>query len=105
MRAFLLIGLMILGGIAAAEDAPQVSIDLSTEQCNALGDVVDEITALRIEGKRQRRAIRVLTKGKTAVEERWQPAVPGLAEFVYSLNEDQLANDPGQAWRDACNAA
>lgn len=98
MRIGLTLGFVLAATFAHAEEA-EVSKE---EQCEALGGIVTQLVALRQDGKREKRAIRTLTQGKTAVEERYQPVVQFLSGWVYSLSEEELTFEPGPKYAEAC---
>lgn len=98
MRVALTCGLILAASIVQAEEVD----DAKVQQCEALGGIVDQLVELRQEGKRENRAIRRLTKGKNAVEERYQPVVQFLSGWVYALTEDELTFEPGAKYTEAC---
>ncbi len=98
MGIALTVGFVLMASLAQADDAK----DAKTQQCEDLGAIVDQLVELRQDGKRENRAIRKLTKGKTAVEERYQPVVQFLSGWVYALTEDELTYEPGAKYTEAC---
>jgi len=100
MRVALTLSLILAASFAQAEEVD----DAKVQQCDALGGIVDQLVELRQDGKREQRAIRTLTKGRNAVEERYQPVVQFLSGWVYALTEDELTFEPGAKYIDACLA-
>ena len=98
MRILLTLSLVAAASVAQADEAEDAKI----AQCEALGGIVTQLVELRQAGKRETRAVRTLTKGKSAVEERYQPVVQFLSGWVYSLTEDELTYEPGPKYTEAC---
>lgn len=96
---------LICGFIFAAASAQADKTDVQkAEQCDALGAIVTQLVDYRQDGKRESRAVRLLTKGKTAVDEKYQPAVQFLAGWIYALTEEELTYEPGKKYAEACLA-
>ncbi|MDC0736857.1 hypothetical protein N6L24_01070 [Cognatishimia sp. SS12] len=87
---------------AASQSWAEEAGDPKAAQCDALGGVVTQLVALRQDGKRENRAIRMLTKGNAAIDEPLRPAVQFLAGWVYSLTDDELGFEPGPKYAEAC---
>ncbi|MFY0597483.1 MAG: hypothetical protein JXQ85_13710 [Cognatishimia sp.] len=98
MRIGLTLGFLLAATFAQADEAKQAKQD----QCDALGAIVTQLVELRQDGKREKRAIKTLTQGKYAVEERYQPTVQFLSGWVYSLTEQELTFEPGKKYAEAC---
>lgn len=100
MRVLLTLGFVMAVASAQAEEVDEAKV----AQCEALGGIVTQLVELRQDGKREKRAIRTLTKGKTAVEEQYQPVVQFLSGWVYTLTEDELTYEPGAKYTESCLA-
>lgn len=100
MRVGVTLALILAANMATADE----TTDAKAAQCEALGGIVDQIVVLRQEGKRENRAIRTLTKGKSAIDESLQPAVQFLAGWVYAMSENELTFEPGAKYAEACKA-
>lgn len=96
MRLLLALSLVFSAGAVQAEATDKA------EQCDALGGIVTQLVELRQDGKREKRSVKILTKGKTAVDEKYQPAVQFLSGWVYSLTDDELTYEPGKKYTEAC---
>lgn len=105
MRVVTPIALILMTQLGLTPAAMAEDVDpAKAAQCDALGGVVDQLVALRQEGKRENRAIRNLTKGKSAVDEPLRPAVQFLSGWVYSLSEDEMTFEPGAKYAETCKA-
>lgn len=100
MRFVLTLGFVMTAGFVQAEEADAAK----QEQCDALGAIVTQLVDLRQDGKREKRAVRTLTNGKSAVDEKYQPVVQFLSGWVYSLTEEELTFEPGPKYTEACLA-
>lgn len=100
MRIILSLSLVAAATVAQAEEVDEAKL----MQCEALGGIVTQLVELRQDGKRENRAIRTLTKGKSAVDEKYQPVVQFLSGWVYSLTEDELTYEPGKKYTESCVA-
>lgn len=100
MRYILTLVLFFSAGGATADEAA----DKKAQQCADLGAIVTQLVELRQDGKREARAIRTLTKGKSAVDEQYQPVVQFLSGWIYSLTEEELTYEPGPKYTEACLA-
>lgn len=98
MRFALTVALILTASLSQAADGN----DAKAQQCEDLGAIVTQLVDLRQDGKREKRAIRTLTKGKTAVEEKYLPVVQFLSGWIYSLTEDELTYEPGKKYAEAC---
>ncbi len=96
--ALILMAQMGFTTAAAAEDVDPAK----AAQCDALGGVVDQLVTLRQEGKRENRAIRMLSGDKSDVEESLRPAVQFLSGWVYSLSDAELTFEPGAKYAETC---
>lgn len=68
-------------------------------RCAAQSDIVDALTEERRAGKREKRAIRTVSKARDASEAQ---AITVLAGWVYTLPDAQLAEDVKGAFNTAC---
>ena len=103
MRVVTPIALILMAQMGLTPAAMAEEVDpAKAAQCDALGGVVDQLVALRQEGKRENRAIRILTGKKSEVEEGLRPAVQFLSGWVYSLTEDELTFEPGAKYAETC---
>ena len=100
MRVLLTLGFVMTAATAQAKEVDEAKV----AQCEALGSIVTQLVELRQDGKREKRAIRTLTKGKTAVDEKYQPVVQFLSGWVYTLTEDELTYEPGVKYTESCLA-
>ena len=100
MRILLTLSFVMTAGAAQAEEVDEAKV----MQCETLGGIVTQLVELRQDGKRENRAIRTLTKGKSAVDEKYQPVVQFLSGWVYSLTEDELTYEPGKKYAETCIA-
>lgn len=100
MRIILSLSLVAAATVAQAEEVDEAKL----MQCETLGGIVTQLVELRQDGKRENRAIRTLTKGKSAVDEKYQPVVQFLSGWVYSLTEDELTYEPGKKYTESCVA-
>lgn len=104
MRILLTLSLVTAAAVAQAEDADKAADQAKITQCETLGGIVTQLVELRQGGKGENRAIRTLTKGKSAVDEKYQPVVQFLSGWVYSLTEDELTYEPGKKYTESCLA-
>lgn len=88
--------LMITGILVALATGAQAESDALDIDCAAQAELVMEVVTGRTEGVRKRKARRTLREGlgKTAGD--------ALAEWVYSLPEEQLTDEVGAAWKAQC---
>lgn len=100
MRILLTLSFVMTAAAAQAEEVDEAKV----MQCETLGGIVTQLVELRQDGKRENRAIRTLTKGKSAVDEKYQPVVQFLSGWVYSLTEDELTYEPGKKYAETCIA-
>lgn len=100
MRIAITLAMILTAQVAVADEAE----DAKAAKCDALGGVVEQIVALRQDGKRENRTIRMLTKGKSAIDEPLRPAVQFLSGWVYSLSEDEMGFEPGNKYAEACKS-
>lgn len=96
MRFALVLSLSVFAnGVFANDTVNQAAAQLSGDDCLIFGEISDKIAEYRQDGKSERRTTRLLTKGKSAVDERLQPAIPTLVAYFYSLPKDTVV--PGAA--------
>lgn len=98
MRVLLSLSLLLSAAAVSAEEVDEAKMT----QCEALGGIVTQLVELRQDGKREKRAIRTLTKGNSAVEEKYQPVVQFLSGWVYTLTKDELTFEPGKKYTESC---
>lgn len=98
MRILLTTSFVLAASFATAEEVDEAKV----AQCEALGGIVTQLVELRQDGKREKRAIRTLTKGNSAVEEKYQPVVQFLSGWVYSLTKEELTFEPGVKYTESC---
>ncbi|GAA6207147.1 hypothetical protein NBRC116601_04400 [Cognatishimia sp. WU-CL00825] len=69
--------------------------------CQAQSDIVAKAVEMRRSGKREGRVKRTLAKDASIAEE-FQPAVPLLVGWVYTLPKADLKLEPGAAYLTTC---
>lgn len=74
------------------------------EECEMQAKIVTRAAELRLERKREKKAVEIMMSGQDpAVAEKYIAAVPAIADWVYSgLKRKQLRNDPGAAYFKSC---
>lgn len=72
--------------------------------CEILGNIVNDIVAERQGGAAVEDAMLAVAEDYTGNKERFHAGIPPLAEWVYSLPEDQLADGVGAAYQAACES-
>ncbi|WP_370229743.1 hypothetical protein [Cognatishimia sp.] len=104
MRKTLSFVLMMAVTPLMAEDAvTESAAKISVEDCLAMAEISDLIAGLRQEGKSERRATRILTKGRRAVDDRYIAGVPTLVTYFYSLPEEAVVpGDAGDIFKASC---
>lgn len=94
MRFVLSTCLMMLPAVAFA--APK--------DCAVFGEIADHVVVERQKGAEMNDAILAVATQYTGRKERYQPAIPLLADWVYTLPKAQLGKDVGKAYQNACEA-
>lgn len=72
--------------------------------CIVLGEIAGAVAEERAGGAEMNDAMMAVSEGYTGEKERFVPAIPLLADWVYDLPEDQLEADVGAAYQAACEA-
>lgn len=87
-----------------SEDALKaIAATVSADDCLAIADISEAIATLRQEGRSERRATRMLTRGRNAVDERYRPVIPQLTALFYSLPSSQVMPETiGEGIRSNC---
>ncbi len=78
---------------------------MNDEQCKATADIVAVAVEQRTDGKKAKKVKRGLTKGNTAVDEVFHPAVGPLVDWVFTLDEADLTPDVAVAYEKQCMEA
>lgn len=73
-------------------------------RCTAQADIVAQTVTLRSEGKRERRAGKILTGDESTIDPKYAPAIPMLLAWVYELDKDQLTDEAATRFKEACLA-
>ena len=81
--------------LAAQEDNPL---------CTVSGEIVQAAVEARAAGTQDAEAARQISKTLTGDKEAYQPAVGPLVSWVYTLPEEQLAEDVAGVYLEACLA-
>ena len=85
-------------GLAHAETAEERSA-----RCAAQAEIVQQAVAMRTEGKRENRAIRMITRARANLATPYNEAISPLTGWVYSLNDAQLQGNVAGEFRSACD--
>ena len=72
--------------------------------CAVLGDIVTSVALERAGGAEMNDAMTAVAESYTGDKERFVPAIPLLADWVYTLPDDQLTAEAGTAYQKACEA-
>lgn len=89
--------LSIVAGLLAM---PALAVEESKKaSCAVQAGIVDGAAQMRRDGRSEARTTRALTK---AVEDRYQPAVPHLVAWVYTLETSALELEIGEAYAEQC---
>ncbi|MGH1465122.1 MAG: hypothetical protein ACRBBQ_07150 [Cognatishimia sp.] len=94
----LLCAAVLMSALSVQAEEGDVSKETS---CQAQSDIVTKAVDMRRSGKRENRVKRTLAKDETIVEQ-FQPAVPLLVGWVYTLPRADLKLEPGAAYLTAC---
>lgn len=73
--------------------------------CAVFGEIVNDIVVERQDGKTMNPAMEAVAKSHSAKNARFVPTIPYLAEWVYSLPQDQLTVEAGSAFETQCQSA
>ncbi|WP_272006657.1 hypothetical protein [Roseovarius sp. ZX-A-9] len=92
--AILSLVLVLPAGASAADD--------KTANCAATAGIVADAVNARTGGNTQEGAIAFLTSDEGGIDDKYDPAVPMLVEWVYTLPEDQLTVEASTAFEEAC---
>ena len=91
---------LVAGGLAASPAFAQ-SEDKQAD-CQAQAEVVMQVVSGRADGADQAQTVEAVQSGLSADRATYAQVVPAIADWVYTLPEDQLGDEVGQSWIDAC---
>jgi len=94
-----LIALVLLASPALAETTEE-----KADRCGAQKGIVDLAVVQRGLGADAKAVEKDLTKGENAVDEKYAPSVSPLVEWVFTLPEEQLVPEVGEAFETSCLA-
>jgi hypothetical protein len=63
---------------------PVLAASAKEENCTKHADIIDQLVELRLKGKSEKKAIRTLTEGDGAWDEKYHIAVQQYAGWIYS---------------------
>ena len=71
-------------------------------ECGLQADIVMQVVGARQDGQDAGAALNAVAEGLSGDAAKYAPVVPAIAEWVYSLPEDQLGDAVGESWRTQC---
>ncbi len=86
--------LVLPAGANAADD--------KTANCVATAGIVADAVDQRTGGNTKAATTEFLTSDEGGIDDKYDPAVPMLVEWVFTLPEDQLTEDASTAFEKAC---
>ncbi|MHA6324980.1 hypothetical protein [Roseivivax sp. CAU 1753] len=71
-------------------------------ECGLQAEIVMQVVTARQTGSDAGAALRTVAQDLTGPAEKYASVVPAIAEWVYSLPEEQLGTEVGESWRTQC---
>ncbi|ETX14202.1 hypothetical protein OCH239_04950 [Roseivivax halodurans JCM 10272] len=91
---------LVAGGLSAA---PALAQDEEKQtDCQAQADVVMQVVASRSDGADQAQTVEAVQSSLSDERATYAQVVPAIADWVYTLPEDQLGDAVGESWIEAC---
>ncbi|SEL45883.1 hypothetical protein SAMN05444413_10997 [Roseivivax marinus] len=76
----------------------------NAEQCAVQADLVMEVVQSRGEGRSAAETVEAVQSNLEGPRAEYASVVPAIADWVYTLPEDQLGPGVGESWTEACKA-
>ncbi|SLN73730.1 hypothetical protein ROJ8625_03974 [Roseivivax jejudonensis] len=92
----LIAGSLLAGTVQAQEN--------KAEECAVQAAMVMAVVESRRSGAAPQDAVRDVQQGLEGDQAKYASVVPAVADWVYTLPEDQLGPDVGDSWTEACLA-
>ena len=99
-----MVRLLLPAALCLALAAPVPAPAQGAAGCAMQAGIADSLAAARRAGQSEPAAVRAVTGALPPDAAVLRPAVPLLAQWIFSLTPAQLSEDVGAAYRDACLA-